>query len=447
MTLHTLEGTIAAIATPPGEGAIALLRISGPEAFAIATRIFRGKLPFEKMHARHLYFGQLIDGEAVVDEGLCAIFRGPTSYTGENSVEISCHGGVLVSARVLQIALEQGARMANPGEFTQRAFLNGKLDLTQAEAVMDLIRAQTPLALRAAALQLEGSIGREVESVRNELMNILAHIEAFIDFPEEGIDPDTETALFNRILQVQQQLEALLATAGQGRLLREGIRVAICGSPNAGKSSLLNRILGVDRAIISHIPGTTRDTLEEGANLRGIPFCLVDTAGIRQTDDPIELEGVRRALKAADNADVILYVVDASQPPPLFPSELPMERAYPVWNKIDLLSEPFFPPPGCAAVSCLSGMGIPTLISQIIEWAGGMSRCDSGQLATINSRHQSCLKRACVALERARNELKIGSELAAIDVRLALDAIGEVIGKVDHEQILDSIFASFCIGK
>lgn len=444
--MTSFSSTIAAIATPPGEGAIAMIRISGPDTFVITAQFFQTGLPFEQMRSRHLYFGRITDGKMVVDEGLCAIFRAPGSYTGENLAEISCHGGILVSSRVLQIALDLGARLALPGEFTQRAFLNGKMDLTQAEAVMDLIRAQTPLALRAAALQLEGAIGRETETARTKLISILAHVEAFIDFPEEGIDPDTGASLLKRISDLRERLEALLATADQGRLLREGLRIAICGEPNAGKSSLLNRLLGFERAIVSHIPGTTRDTLEENISMEGIPVHFIDTAGIRETMDPIESEGVRRALIAANKADLILYIVDASSqsiPPP--PPALSKDKLHRIWNKIDLLPSPFSPPPEEAAISCRSGIGIPKLISQIVEWAGRPTDC--GQFAAINARHQSCLKRACAALEQAEQQLKNGVELAAIDLRLALDAIGEIIGVVDNEEILSSIFGSFCIGK
>ncbi len=444
--MTSLLNTIAAIATPPGEGAIAIVRISGPEAFAITAQLFQTNLPLEQMRSRHLYFGRITDGKMVVDEGLCAIFRAPGSYTGEDLSEISCHGGILVSPRVLQIALDLGARLALPGEFTQRAFLNGKMDLTQAEAVMDLIRAQTPLALRAATLQLEGAISRKTEAARAELISILAHIEVFIDFPEEDIDPDTGASLLKRISDVRERLGALLATADQGRLLREGARIAICGEPNAGKSSLLNRLLGFERAIVTHIPGTTRDTLEESASLEGIPVHFIDTAGIRETTDPIESEGVRRALMAANKADLILHIVDASsRSTPSLPPGLPKDKLHRVWNKIDLLPSPFSPPPEDAAISCLSGVGIPKLVSRIVEWAGRSSDC--GQFAAINARHQSCLKRACAALEQTEQELKIGAELAAIDLRVALDAVGEIIGVVDNEEILSSIFGSFCIGK
>lgn len=443
--------TIVAISTPPGEGAIAVLRISGSEAFAIAKRIFRSSVSFEKMQARHLYFGRIVEDLITIDEGLCAIFHAPASYTGEDLVELSCHGGIMVSAQILRIALDIGARLAHPGEFTQRAFLNGKMDLTCAEAVMDLIQAQTLQAAQAAALQLDGALGREVDTIRSKLIHILSHVEALIDFPDEEIEPDVGEVLLKNITQVRQQIATLLATAHQGRLLREGVRLVICGPPNAGKSSLLNQLLRYDRAIVSHLPGTTRDTLEESAILKGTLFRIIDTAGIHCTQDPIELEGIRRTLSAAKKADVILYVVDASQSSWFSPpTSLPEEKLHLVWNKVDLidLEKPFNHLPPSAAVSCLTGTGISQLISQIIEWSSCGSRPSAfGQLVTINVRHQSCLKRASISLENASALMNGMEELAAVEIRAALDAIGEVTGAIDHEEILNSIFSNFCIGK
>jgi tRNA modification GTPase len=440
--------TIAAVCTPPGEGAVAMLRISGPEAFVVAKRFFRSRVPFEKMRPRHLYFGHIVEEAVPVDEGLCAIFHAPASYTGENLVEVSYHGGVVVSAQVLRLALDSGARLAHPGEFTQRAFLNGKMDLTRAEAIMDLIQAQTLQAMRAAALQLDGSLSRAIATIRSELIHILSHIEASIDFPEDGIEPDTGGTLLKRIFQVRQQIDTLLSTENQGRLLREGIQLTICGPPNAGKSSLLNQLLKCDRAIVSHLPGTTRDTLEESASLKGMLFRITDTAGIHLTSDLIELEGIRRSFAAAEKADVILYVVDAAQSqPPFPPAGLPEDKLHLVWNKIDLLTEPFSYLPTSAAVSCRTGAGVPQLISKIIEWAGGLGH-NSGQSVAINARHQSCLKRAMASLEHA-SELAIanGVEFIAFELYTALDAIGEVTGAVDHKEVLDSVFSNFCIGK
>src|SRR5215510_4014600 len=306
--------TIAAISTPIGHGAIAVVRLTGGAALSVLSRVFRSSVAPESFEPRHVYFGQIHDGAAKIDEVLATFFRGPASYTGEDVVEVSCHGGVLVTRRLLDLVLNAGARMANPGEFTQRAFLNGKLDLTQAEAVMDLIRAQTELALRAANEQLAGHLGREVSEIRELLLTVLAHVEAYIDFPDEEIDPDTGSALLGEIFQLGKRLDKLLATADQGRVLRHGLRTVIYGKPNVGKSSLLNLLLGYDRAIVSEIPGTTRDTIEEVINVRGIPVRLIDTAGARPTTNEIETEGVRRTHHEIGQADLILHVVDGSAP-------------------------------------------------------------------------------------------------------------------------------------
>lgn len=435
-----VEDTIAALSTPPGEGAIALVRISGPEARRIAERVFHGG----PLAPRRAVFGRIVDGDEVIDEVVLTVFAAPASYTGEDVVEIAGHGGVVVSARVLRTVLEAGARAAGPGEFTQRAFLNGKLDLTQAEAVMDLIRARTPLAARAAAEQLRGRIGDEVGGIREDLLNVVAHLEAFIDFPDEDIDPDTGAAMRERLTAVRVRIARLLATADEGRILREGVRLAICGRPNAGKSSLLNRLLGEDRAIVSPTPGTTRDTIEEGLNLRGIPFQVIDTAGLRETPDAVEREGVRRARAAIEGADVVLRVVDASDPawagdPPAAPDEILAA------NKVDLAPAPT----GAIPISCTTGEGVERLIDALVARVRREREGAWDSRAAINARHQACLTRAAVALDAALTQFDAGAapEFVSVDLRAALEAVGEVIGVVDTDEILGRIFGSFCIGK
>jgi tRNA modification GTPase len=349
--------------------------------------------------------------------------------------------------------------MARPGEFTERAFLNGKLDLTQAEAVMDLISAGTPRAARAATAQLEGRLGQEIQALRGELLECVAHLEAFIDFPEEGIDPESGVALRRRMQRIAERLANLLATADKGRLLREGITLALCGAPNAGKSSLLNRLLGAERAIVNEAPGTTRDTIEEKASLGGYPFRVIDTAGLRETVDAVEQEGVRRARHAAEQADLRIHLVDASLlsdaatiPAPLFDDEIL------VYNKRDLLADRATLPGGIV-ISCRTGEGIDSLIQTIISKVTGHSKGKKGDKgvhgetaqdgAAINARHQDCLKRASLSLGAAMDLLGAGDppELVAVELRSALGAVGEVVGEAGTEEILGKIFSSFCIGK
>ncbi|MDD5199178.1 MAG: tRNA uridine-5-carboxymethylaminomethyl(34) synthesis GTPase MnmE [Terrimicrobiaceae bacterium] len=441
--------TIAALSTPPGEGAIAVVRVSGPEALAIAAKIFRG--PDSALKPRVATFGRIVDNGETIDQAVLTTFHAPVSYTGEDVVEIGCHGGVLVSARVLQTVLVAGARAAGPGEFTQRAFLNGKMDLTQAEAVMDLIRARTPLAAQAAAEQLAGRIGAEILAIREAILDVVAHVEAHIDFPDEDIDPDTGAALLGRIAATRDRIAKLLATANEGRILREGVRLAICGRPNAGKSSLLNRLAGFERAIVSPIPGTTRDTIEEALSLRGVPFRVIDTAGLRETPDAIEREGVRRAREAVTEADVVLRVVDATDPETMDdPSAADGEII--VVNKIDLadgIRDRIFANQNTHAVSCATGEGIDALVDSVSARVRAGTVAPRDSLAAVNARHQACLVRADQALADAGAKLGVAEppEFVAIDLRAALDAAGEVVGIVDTEDILGRIFGSFCIGK
>ena len=467
--------TIAAISSPAGEGAIALLRISGPDAIVMADRVFRGRQkPSEfRSHVQHL--GELVEGERVVDQVMLSVHRAPHSYTGEELVEISCHGGILVTARVLEVCLRAGARAARPGEFSERAFHNGKMDLTQAEAVIDLIRAQTDLAMRAATEQLQGRLGAEVNAIRDALVDLLAHVEAAIDFPEEDIAPDESERLRARLGGIRADIDRLLGTAEHGRILREGVRVVIYGATNAGKSSLLNRLLGYERAIVSPIPGTTRDTIEEVINLRGIPVRLLDTAGVRESADELERAGIARTEKSLEAADLILHVVDQStgvggtcfrmsgpgrgvsnrpdvrkHVPPPAPADSVADTAHEILllNKSDLPEHPDWREVDALRISCVSHDGLAGLEDAILSRIGEQHVQPENSVA-INARHRDCLRRALEACERAAATLaaNYSPEYAALDLRAALDAVTEVIGSAGDDAILDSVFAQFCIGK
>jgi tRNA modification GTPase len=441
--------SIAAISTPPGEGAIALIRISGRDSLEVADRIFRGKEKPSEFPSHVQRLGEIVEDGKLVDQVMVSVHRAPASYTGEDLVEISCHGGTLVSAKVLQACLRAGARAAEPGEFTERAFHNGKMDLTQAEAVIDLIRAQTDLALRSATEQLEGRLGEKIRVIRDELVALLANVNASIDFPDEGIEPDEGDKLGARFDSTQKKIEELLATAEQGRILRQGVRVVIYGATNAGKSSLLNRLLGYDRAIVSDLPGTTRDTIEEAVNLRGIPIRFIDTAGLRSSSDRVEHQGIARTEKSLELGDLLLHIVDRNAPKPEDFARRPLEQIeLLLLNKSDLPEHEDWQGSEALRISCVTNEGLSDLEEKIIERIAQKNLRAQSALA-INARHRDCLRRAREALARARTASEEGTspEYFAIDLTTALDAIGEAIGAVDTEEVLASVFSQFCIGK
>ncbi len=442
--------TIAAIATPPGSGAISMIRISGPGAIEVADLATDGRVSAQAPGSHRHCRVRDATGE-ILDDGLITCFAAPHSYTGENCVEFTGHGGILVTREVLARFLTCGATAAAPGEFTRRAFLNGKLDLTQAEGVMDLISAQTRLSRRAARSQLEGTLGRRTTEARDHLLETLAHLEAWIDFPDEDIDPHTGALLRSRVRAVLTTVEALLATADQGRVLREGVRTVIFGEPNVGKSSLLNRLLGFERAIVSASPGTTRDTIEETINLRGIPLRLVDTAGVREAQDLVEAEGIQRTVRQIEAADLLLELADGSRPRPadaVFP--VSCAKHLRILNKSDLGEHPSWAGVDAVRLSCTRGDGFDTLCETIRD-SLHFGEVDWGEHAVaINARHQASLMLArgglLAALELLEDPAR-DSELAAIDLREALDALGEIPGRVDTEDLLGVIFSRFCIGK
>src|SRR6059058_5565170 len=446
----TVSDAIAAISTPPGEGAIALVRVSGAKAIEIADKIFRGKEKPSKFGSHVQHLGEISSAEnQLIDQVVLSVHRTPASYTGEDLIEISCHGGTLVSAKVLEACLRAGARAARPGEFTERAFLNGKIALTQAEAVIDLIRVRTDLALRSATEQLEGRLGDEIRNIRDELIALLAHINASIDFPEEGIAPDEGEALCARLDSVRDQICALLATADQGRVLREGVRVVIYGATNAGKSSLLNRLLGYDRVIVSDTHGTTRDTIEETVNLEGVSVRLLDTAGLRASESELESEGIARTEKSLQLADLRLHIADRSAPKPAhFNGQADDANEIVVFNKSDLPEDGQWKDFPALRISCVTGEGLSQLQTEILARIRQQNLRPESAVA-INTRHRDCLRRALESCDRARTALRdgISGEYVAIDLDQALRAVGEVIGIVDVDQILDSVFSQFCIGK
>jgi len=455
----TVSDTIAAISTPPGEGAIAMVRVSGANAIEIADEIFRGKEEPSRFPSHVQHLGEIVGEEdQLIDQVVLSIHRAPGSYTGEDLVEISCHGGTLVSAKVLDACLRAGARAARPGEFTERAFLNGKMDLTQAEAVIDLIRARTDLALRSATEQLEGRLGNEIRKIRDKLIELLAQINASIDFPEEGISPDEGESLCIRLDCIREAIAALLATADQGRVLREGVRVVIYGATNAGKSSLLNRLLGYDRVIVSDTHGTTRDTIEETVNLEGVPVRLLDTAGLRTSESEVESKGIARTEKSLQLADLRLHIADRNAPkPPHFngtdlpavaSAEAAASNEIVVLNKSDLPEDKDWKSFPALRISCLTGEGLPELQTEILARIRQQNLRPESAVA-INTRHRDCLRRALESCDRAGAAMGEGlsAEYIAVDLDQALRAVGEVIGIVDVEQILDSVFSQFCIGK
>jgi len=457
--------TIAAVATPRGEGGIGIVRISGPDALRIAERLFcpSRRRVYRPRRSHTLTHGVIRSPETgeVVDEVLVAYFRAPNTYTGEEIVEIHGHGGPLVLSRILELVWEAGARPARPGEFTLRAFLNGRLDLAQAEAVADVIAAKTEWSLRAATAQLRGSLSREVERLRKTLLSVLAEVEAHVDFPDEDLDLATTDALIEQVRSVDEAIRRLLAEAEQGRILRDGLNVVIVGKPNVGKSSLLNALLREDRAIVTPIPGTTRDVIEDYLNLRGIPVRLSDTAGIRETGDPVEREGVARSQRQAASADLLLLVLDTSRPlddddRSLLESSSGRPRLL-VLNKTDLPAawseealEPYrLDEAPVVSLSLKTGEGMDALLDTLAKAALGNRGLGAEPPLVTNVRHRQALKDASVALSHALDSLRKGlpSELVAVDLRGALNAVGLIVGETATEELLDLIFSRFCIGK
>ena len=451
------EDTIAALATPHGESAIALVRVSGGESRRLAGEICGGA-PLPRV-ARHADYRDRAG--ALVDDVLATFYAGPASYTGEDSLEIACHGNPYIAQRVVEDLFARGCRAAEPGEFTKRAFLSGRMDLSQAEAVMDLIHARGERALEAANRQLRGALGRQIEAAIERLVGVVAQVEAYIDFPEEDLPAENRARLRGEVAALRADLGRLLATAHYGALLRDGVRTVIVGEPNAGKSSLLNRLVGWDRALVSPEPGTTRDYLEEPRVLGAHKIRFMDTAGLNPSPAPLERRGIERTLERAAEADLFLVVLDATRPCPALPAEvagrLTAANTVLVWNKTDLAAPAAGALPeawrefGQVGVSALTGAGIGGLEEKITELIDRERLRIGDDLIAINARHAAALSEATQCLAFAEAKLSDAGvapdELMASDLRGAMDALGRIGGRVDHERVLDKLFSSFCIGK
>lgn len=450
--------TIAAISTPLGEGAIGIVRLSGSEALAIANRIFKGK-NLDEVASHTIHYGHILDpvADIVVDEVMVSVMKAPKTFTRENIVEINTHGGIAVTNEILQLVIRQGARLAEPGEFTKRAFLNGRVDLTQAEAVMDIIRAKTDKAMHQAVRQLDGSLSTLINNTRQEILNTLAQVEVNIDYPEyDDVEEATTELVREKTMEFQQLLERLLKTARRGKILREGIATAIIGRPNVGKSSLLNNLLREDKAIVTDIEGTTRDIIEEYVNINGVPLKLIDTAGIRETDDVVEKIGVERSKKALEEADLVLLVLNASEP--LTEQDRQLLSISQDSNRIILLNKTDLPiqieqdqlTPDTIAISVLHNQNIDQIeerINQLFLENAGLVEQDATYLS--NARHISLIEQAVEALQAVNNGLEMGMpvDLLQVDLTRCWQILGEITGDAAPDELITQLFSQFCLGK
>lgn len=459
--MYDTADTIAAITTPLGESGIGAVRISGPGAYAVGDKIFKSKseVPLKERRDRSIQYGTIVDENGTcIDEVLALIMKGPHSYTAEDVLEIQCHGGREALESILQLILRSGARMANPGEFTERAFVNGRIDLAQAEAVMDVIQAKSRAGLTSAVSQLEGRLSKVINKTRNELTELVTRLEVMIDYPEEDLEDIAVPDVSGALKGMQEKLQHMLEESQSGRMIRDGVMAAIAGTPNAGKSSLLNRLLQEERAIVTDVPGTTRDVLEEWITLRGIPVCLVDTAGIRETDDTVEKIGVSRARQYLDRADIILAVIDSSRPlteedKDIFQS-VAGKNVIVVLNKTDLppvVTSKDLSPYGflLCPISASTGKGLDELKDMLLQEVlkGGFT--DGPSALLTNTRHIELVRQSAEALNRAQQSLQDGMPLdcAVVDIRQAWDALGSITGDTVHDDIVEEIFSRFCLGK
>ena len=459
--MYDTTDTIAAIATPLGESGIGVIRISGSKAYDVGDAIFQSKssLPLAQRRDRSIQYGLIVDDDGkAVDEVILLIMKGPRSYTAEDVLEIQCHGGRQSLSEILGLVLRHGARLANPGEFTQRAFVNGRIDLAQAEAVMDVIQAKSAQGLTSAVSQLEGRLSRVVGDMRLHLTDFITRLEVTVDYPEEDLEDIEVPDIAGAIREMEQRLDDMLAESKSGRMMRDGVMAAIAGTPNAGKSSLLNRFLETERAIVTDVPGTTRDVIEEWISIQGVPICLVDTAGIRSTDDTVEQIGVRRAKEYMERADIILVVVDQSRPLQEEDRQI-LEtargrQALIVLNKEDL--QPAFETEELQSyglpllsISASTGAGMGELKDAMLSLAlqQGLTAAQSALLA--NTRHIELVRQSREALQRALDTIEAGMpvDCAIVDIREAWELLGSITGDTVHDDIIEEIFSRFCLGK
>lgn len=464
--------TIAAISTPSGEGGIAIIRVSGHAAIAIVDHHFKGKQPLSQVRSWHAYHGRFyfqdVDNsslsESLYDEVILTVFRAPRSYTREDVVEISCHGGRYLAQRILSAIINSGARLAQPGEFTFKAFMNGRIDLSQAEAIADLIKAQNDLAIQNSTKQLEGYLSQEIGALRTRLMDTVALLELELDFAEEDLEFASRGEVKELLGQIESQIQKLIGSFERAKLVRDGAKVVLMGKPNVGKSSILNAMLRENRAIVTDIPGTTRDVLEEQISIHGIAFRLLDTAGISESKDPIEMEGIRRTNQNIGDADILLAIFDGSQPIDAKDERIlqtlrslrRQKTITGVINKIDLSLQlqignlrQFLPQMELLSVSAKNNEGISELGEYLVSVIRKNYQSESEQVVVTNLRHQKALTAALTALIRAQDSLEINlsSEFIASDLRIVLDHLGAIVGAISSEDVLNHIFSRFCIGK
>ncbi len=455
-----IEDTIVAISTSLGKGGIGIIRISGKEAFLIAGKMFRGRKDFEGIKSHTISYGKIIDDACVIDEVLITKMCAPNTFTKEDIVEINCHGGIVVIKKILEITVKYGARIAEPGEFTKRAFLNGRIDLSQAEAVIDIINAKTLESNKAAVNQLEGSLSRKIKDIRKSLIEIIARIEVTVDYPDHDIEEVTGEFVLEKIAEIRNRLEKALDGFEKGRVIREGINVIIVGRPNVGKSSLLNRLVGKNKAIVTEIAGTTRDIIEEYININGIPVRIVDTAGIRETDDIIEKIGVDRTKEAINQADLVLFMTDAScsidhQDMEIL-SLLESKKKIVIVNKIDLVDdskikniEQEFNGFKIKETSIRNEVGIEEIENEITELFCDNQISENNEYLVTNVRHKDLIDKAIESLKEALIAYDSGMplDMMTIDIKASLDYLGQITGDCTSEDILNEIFSKFCIGK